>query len=169
MKIFAVMPCYKTGENAFYLAKECLKYVDKVICVDDNCPQMTGKLIEDLKTNSDICVLFHKINKGVGGATKTGIKYALDQGAEIVVKIDSDGQMIPELIPKLVQPIIDQMGEFTKGNRFRSIDVFKRMPKVRLFGNIGLGFLTKLSTGYWELFDPTNGFLAIHKNVLKRI
>ena len=163
------MPCYKTGKNAFNLATECLKYVDKVICVDDNCPQKTGRLIDKLKNNSDICVLYHTFNKGVGGATKTGIQYALDNGAEIVIKIDSDGQMPPALIPKLVKPIVLEMTEFTKGNRFRSIEVFRRMPIIRLFGNIGLSFLTKLSTGYWELFDPTNGFLAIHKDVLKKI
>lgn len=169
MKIFAVIPCFNSIEKACFIAKESLKYVDHVVCIDDNCPYGTGNKIEKFVKNDKITVLYHKLNKGVGGATKTGIKYALDKGAEVIVKIDSDGQMLPELIPKLLEPIITGSADFTKGNRFRDVETVRRMPKVRLIGNIGLSFLTKLSTGYWELFDPTNGFLAIHKNVFRKI
>ena len=97
---------------------------------------------------------------------KTGIKFALKKDIDILVKIDSDGQMSPHLIPKLVKPIIEGKAEVNKGNRFRNPSVLAEMPLVRLLGNIGLGFLTKISTGYWELFDPTNGFIAIKKNIL---
>ena len=169
MKLYAVIPCYKTVDLAPLIVKSCLKYVDKVICVDDACPFETGKNIQNLIQDKNLIILFHKNNLGVGGAVKTGFRYALEDGAEIIIKVDSDGQMPPELIPKLVKPIQDGSAEFTKGNRFRTIEVVKKMPKVRLMGNIGLSFLSKLSTGYWELFDPTNGFLAIHKDVLNKI
>ena len=77
--------------------------------------------------------------------------------------------MNPEYIPKLIEPIINKTAEFTKGNRFRNIDVLINMPKIRLIGNIILSFITKLSTGYWELFDPTNGFIAINSGILNQI
>ena len=86
---------------------------------------------------------------------KTGIKFALDIGADIIVKIDSDGQMPTNLIPELIKPIQEGKVEFSKGNRFRNPNVISKMPKIRFFGNFCLSFLTKLSTGYWELFDPT--------------
>ena len=169
MKVFAVLPCFKSIDTACFIAKECINYVDHVVCIDDNCPYGTGKKIEKYIKDEKITVLYHKLNKGVGGATKTGIIYSLEKGADIIIKIDSDGQMLPELIPKLLKPILSERAEFTKGNRFKEIDIIKKMPKVRLIGNIGLSFLTKLSTGYWELFDPTNGFLAIHQDVFKKI
>ncbi len=169
MKVFAVIPCFNSVDKAYLVANECLKYVDKVICIDDACPYSTGKIIEKNIDHEKLKVIYHKKNKGVGGATKTGFKYALDKGADIVVKIDSDGQMPPHLLPKLIKPIKDGKAEFMKGNRFSSIEVASKMPFIRLIGNIALSFIAKLSTGYWELFDPTNGFIAIHTDVLKKI
>ncbi len=169
MKVFAIIPCFNSVDKAYLIANECLKYVDKVICVDDKCPYGTGQIIEKKIDNEKLIVIYHKNNKGVGGATKTGFKYALDKGADIVVKIDSDGQMPPYLLPKLIKPIKDGKAEFMKGNRFSSFEVASKMPFTRLIGNIALSFIAKLSTGYWELFDPTNGFLAIHTDVIKKI
>ena len=169
MKIVAVVPCYKSANIASRIVYDLFNYVDFVICIDDNCPEKTGQIIENNIKSEKLKVIYHQINKGVGGATKTGIKYAQLIDAEIIVKIDSDGQMNPKNIPKLIEPIINKTAEFTKGNRFRNIDVLINMPKIRLIGNIILSFITKLSTGYWELFDPTNGFIAINSRILNQI
>ena len=91
------------------------------------------------------------------------------QDIEIVVKLDADGQMNPDLIPELIKPIIEGTSEASKGNRFTSIDHILSMPKTRIAGNLGLSFLNKLSTGYWELFDPTNGFIAFKISALERV
>jgi glycosyltransferase involved in cell wall biosynthesis len=99
----------------------------------------------------------------------TGFRAALASGADIVVKIDGDGQMDPRLIAKLCAPIIAGIADYAKGNRFYNIEDVKSMPKIRLFGNIILSFLTKLSSGYWSLFDPNNGFIAIDGRVLANI
>jgi len=100
---------------------------------------------------------------------KSGFIYALKFNPEIVIKIDSDGQMDPVLIPKLIEPLLEGTSELTKGNRFTNPKSIKKMPIIRIIGNIGLGFITKLSTGYWELFDPTNGFIAFKASTLKKI
>ena len=160
MKIVAIVPCYKSSNIAPRVVQDLFQYVDFVICVDDNCPEKTGLLIEDTFKNDKLKVLFHSRNMGVG---------AQKINAEIIVKIDSDGQMNPENIPQLIEPILNNTSDFTKGNRFRNIDVLISMPKLRLIGNIFLSFITKLSTGYWELFDPTNGFIALNSKILNRI
>ena len=168
-KIIAVMPCFKTSEIAPFLAKDIIKFVDKLICVDDYCPDSTGEKIRNSLTNDKLDFVFHDSNQGIGGAMKSGFIYALRFEPEIIIKIDSDGQMNPILIPKLIEPIINGISEVTKGNRFTSPKSIKKMPLIRIIGNIGLGFITKLSTGYWELFDPTNGFIAMRAEVLKDI
>ena len=168
-KIIAVMPCYRSSKIAPKIAKDVLSYVDRLVCVDDDCPENTGKSIESSLKSNHLDLIYHDRNKGIGGAMKTGIKYALTLNPEIIIKIDSDGQMNPALIPQLLEPLLNGSSEFTKGNRFTNPKFITNMPIVRITGNIGLGFLTKLSTGYWELFDPTNGFLAIRSNVLRGI
>lgn len=166
MIIAGVIPCYKTPDKALKVVGQSFKYLDLVICVDDCCPLNTGKEIEKNFNDNKVSVLYHNKNKGVGGAMKTGIKYALELGAKIIVKIDSDGQMSPDLIPSLINPIKSGKADFTKGNRFRDPNVILKMPTLRFIGNFFLSFLTKLSTGYWELFDPTNGFIAINSTTL---
>jgi dolichol-phosphate mannosyltransferase len=111
-------------------------------------------------------VLRNDSNQGVGGATLRGYRAALDHGAEIIVKIDSDGQMDPAILPRIINPIVEGIADYVKGNRFYNIDDVRGMPKARLFGNAGLSFLTKLSSGYWNIFDPTNGYTAIHHRAL---
>tara|TARA_Y100000589_G_C27127755_1_gene619276 strand:- start:491 stop:1441 length:951 start_codon:yes stop_codon:yes gene_type:complete len=166
VKICTIIPCYKTPKKVIDIVRQCLEYSHLVICIDDYCPFNSGDQIEKNIKSEKLVIIRHLRNKGVGGAMKTGINFALGKNVDILVKIDSDGQMAPNLIPKLIKPIIEGKAEVTKGNRFRNPSVLIKMPKLRLIGNIGLGFLTKLSTGYWELFDPTNGFLAIKKNIL---
>ena len=168
-KIIAVMPCYKNMEIAPSVAKDVLKFVDKLVCVDDFCPESTGKEIFNTINSEKIDVIFHNQNKGLGGAMKSGFMHALKFDPEIIIKIDSDGQMNPFLIPRLIEPLLKGKAELSKGNRFTNPNFIKKMPYLRLIGNIGLGFITKLSTGYWELFDPTNGFIAIRSDVLKEI
>jgi glycosyltransferase involved in cell wall biosynthesis len=99
----------------------------------------------------------------------TGYRAAIADGAEVIVKLDGDGQMDPALIPYFVAPILAGEADYTKGNRFYDIEKMCSMPRVRLFGNAVLSFLTKLSSGYWDLFDPTNGYTAIHAKVARHL
>ena len=98
-----------------------------------------------------------------------GYRAAIADGATLIVKLDGDEQMDPALIPKLVMPIIHGKADYTKGNRFFNLEKIRAMPKLRLFGNAILSLFAKLSTGYWELFDPNNGFTAIHAEVAAQL
>ena len=106
---------------------------------------------------------------GVGGAMITGYRKTLDYGAQVVVKIDGDGQMDMEYLPRLLQPLIEGKADYTKGNRFRDFKSLQQMPFIRRVGNMGLAFLAKAATGYWQTFDPTNGFNAIRSEVLAEL
>jgi glycosyltransferase involved in cell wall biosynthesis len=107
----------------------------------------------------------HDANRGVGAAFLTGMRYAIERGADIIVKIDADGQMDPSQVAALIHPIVSGQADYVKGDRFFFLGNAASMPSARLFGNLVLSFLTKLSSGYWTIMDPTNGFLAIHARV----
>jgi hypothetical protein len=98
-----------------------------------------------------------------------GYRHAIRDGADVIVKVDGDGQMDPALIPDFVAPILANEADYTKGNRFFDLEALTEMPPVRLAGNALLSFMTKLSCGYWDLFDPTNGYTAIHSNVARQL
>ena len=160
--IGCIIPCYRGGRKTVDLVDELLQNnLIAIICiVDDQCPNRTGNIIEkNFPDNDRVKVIFNESNLGVGGATKRSLQTILKHNIEIMVKIDADGQMDPHLIPALIQPIIEGKYEASKGNRFTSIDHILSMPKIRIAGNLGLSFLNKLSTGYWELLTPQMGLL----------
>jgi dolichol-phosphate mannosyltransferase len=135
--------------------------VEAIYVVDDKCPDQTGKLVQESCADARVRVIFLEENQGVGGAVLAGVAAAIRDGMEIVVKIDGDGQMDPALLPLFVKPIQEGMADLTKGNRFYNPDDVRAMPAIRLVGNAALSFLSKLSSGYWNIFDPTNGYLAV--------
>jgi dolichol-phosphate mannosyltransferase len=168
-KISVVVPAYKSRQFIGDVLAAIGPEVQSIIVVDDACPDHTGRYVKENCKDDRITVLFHEKNLGVGGAVITGYRHALNQDADIIVKIDSDGQMNPRDLPDIVAPIINGYADYTKGNRFYDIEDVKGMPVVRLIGNAGLSFLSKLSSGYWSIFDPTNGYTAIHHNALKAL
>ncbi|MGH7036486.1 MAG: glycosyltransferase family 2 protein [Stellaceae bacterium] len=167
--IAVVIPCYRVSGEILEVLAAIGPDIGSIYCVDDACPEGSGDIIEARNRDPRVKVLRHESNRGVGGAMVTGYRAALAGGAEIIVKMDGDGQMDPQLITALVGPILRGQADFTKGNRFFSVETVCRMPVVRLLGNSALSFMTKLSTGYWSVFDPTNGFTAIHHAVLRQI
>ncbi len=168
-RIFVVIPCYKVRNYILSVIERIGSEVEKIYVVDDACPENSGKFVQENNKDARVEVLFNASNQGVGGAMVTGYKAALSNGESIIVKLDGDGQMDPSFIGKLVRPIIEERADYAKGNRFFSIDLVKQMPSVRVFGNAILSFMSKLSTGYWHIFDPNNGYTAIHSKVLAEI
>ena len=165
-RIAVVIPCYRVVAHVLGVIARVPAGVSRIYCIDDACPQGSGRLIKERCRDPRVVVLTHPTNKGVGGAVKTGYLHAQADGCQIAVKIDGDGQMDPALLPAFVEPIVAGQCDYTKGNRFYRIEDVRAMPRVRLFGNAVLSFMSKLSTGYWQLFDPTNGYTALHLSVL---
>lgn len=168
-RIAVVIPCYRTGERVLDVLTAIPETVSRIYCIDDGCPEKIGDTIEKTVDDSRVAVLRHDRNLGVGAATVTGYRAALRDGADIVVKIDGDGQMDAADLPRFIQPILNGRADYTKGNRFFRLEDIRSMPVVRIVGNALLTFLAKLSTGYWNIFDPTNGYTAVHSAVLEAI
>lgn len=169
LKIAVVIPSYKVRNHILGVTSQIGPEVSRIYIVDDCCPDGSGSFVESNCRDDRIAVIRHPENRGVGGAVMTGYKAAIEDGMDIIVKVDGDGQMDPSLIPDFVAPIAAGEADYTKGNRFFDLEEISAMPKVRLFGNAALSFMTKLSSGYWDLFDPTNGYTAIHRDVAQHL
>lgn len=167
--VAVVLPCFRVADQILQTIQAIGPEVHRIYVIDDRCPERSGQKVTEFCTDSRVTVIFHDQNQGVGGAVMTGYQRALQDGCDVVVKVDGDGQMDPSLIPSFIWPLLNGQADYTKGNRFFDLEGLDSMPKVRLFGNAALSFITKLSTGYWNIFDPTNGFTAIHRDVLSRL
>jgi glycosyltransferase involved in cell wall biosynthesis len=164
--ISVVIPSYKVRAHVLEVINKIGPEISRIYVVDDSCPEQSGLFVEEYCSDPRVKVLRHERNLGVGGAVMTGYKAAIAEGMEVIVKLDGDGQMDPDLIMDFVEPILAGEADYTKGNRFFDLEKVRVMPKARLFGNAVLSFMAKLSSGYWNLFDPTNGYTAIHRDVL---
>ncbi len=169
--IAIVIPYYKASKEIISVITKIPDYINTVIIVDDQSPDPLPikKIKAHLNQNTTCHFLTNEKNLGVGGATKNGFQYAIDHGIDIVIKIDADDQMDLKYIPDLMQPLVSKKALVAKGNRFKDIKALQKMPLTRKIGNLMLSFLVKIATGYWHNFDPTNGFIAINTEILKKI
>ncbi len=167
--IAVVIPCHRVKQHIVGVIDAIGPEVRHIFVIDDKCPENSGRFIQENTADSRVKVLCHGVNKGVGGAVVSGYRAAMAAGADIVVKIDGDGQMDPRLIPYFVAPLVHGEADYCKGNRFQTVYGFRQMPRYRIFGNAVLSFMTKLSSGYWSIFDPTNGYTAIHTAALRAL
>lgn len=167
--IAVVIPCYRVREHIAQVIARMGPEVAMIFAVDDACPDGSGSFVRETVRDPRVTVLAHERNRGVGGAVMTGYAAALAAGADVIVKVDGDGQMDPALIPVIARPVLEGRADYAKGNRFYSIWNVRQMPRVRLFGNAALSFLTKMSSGYWSVFDPANGYTAVHADALRQL
>jgi glycosyltransferase involved in cell wall biosynthesis len=166
--IGVVIPAYNVERSIRKVVEGLPSWVDRVIVVDDASRDGTLKEAHSIVADN-LIVLHHDVNQGVGGATMTGFRRALEEGVKIAVKMDGDGQMDPAHLPALLDAVTVQGYDYSKGNRFLHTTELSAMPRHRLFGNFVLTFLTKLTSGYWNVFDPQNGYLAIRREPLSRL
>ncbi|MES3023401.1 MAG: glycosyltransferase family 2 protein [Pseudomonadota bacterium] len=167
--IAVIIPSFRVTRHVLGVIDCIGPEVGRIYVVDDKCPDSSGQLVRTACLDPRVTVLDHAENQGVGGAVMTGYAAAIRDGATVIVKLDGDGQMDARLIPSFVAPILAGEADYTKGNRFFDLEQIRAMPPLRLFGNAVLSFLTKLSSGYWHLFDPTNGYTAIHADVARHL
>jgi dolichol-phosphate mannosyltransferase len=167
--VWLVAPCYKVKAHILDVIAKAPPWVQGIVCVDDACPEHSGDFIEANTKDPRVVVVRLAQNQGVGGATMAGYREAIARGAQVLVKVDGDDQMDLGYMAHLVAPILLGEADYAKGNRFTSIGHLTSMPPVRVFGNAALSFAAKLSTGYWNIFDPTNGYTAIEAQVARMV
>ncbi len=168
-RVWLIVPCYKVKAKILDVIAKTPPWIEGIVCVDDACPEGSGDFIEANNTDPRVVLVRLPVNQGVGGATLAGYGEAVARGGQVLVKVDGDDQMDLGYVSHLVAPILLGEADYAKGNRFTSISHLQTMPQVRVFGNAALSFAAKLSTGYWNIFDPTNGYTAIEAQVAKMI
>lgn len=168
-RIAVVIPAYRSKPQILDVVSNIEPFVTNIYVIDDSCPDRTGSYVKANCPDHRVRVITHPENLGVGGATKTGYLAAIEDEMDVILKIDGDGQMDPKLIRFFVEPILRGQADYCKGNRFYDLDSLKSMPLARKVGNTALSFLAKISSGYWNIFDPTNGYTAIHCGVVRNL
>jgi glycosyltransferase involved in cell wall biosynthesis len=167
-KIAVVVPAY--NEEAFItrVIVDMPDFVDHIVVVDDGSQDATSERATATK-DPRLVIIRTPRNLGVGGAMQAGYRKALEVGAEVIAKMDGDGQMAPAFLYSLLDPLIEGRCDYAKGNRFRHARSLRAMPRVRVMGNMAMTFMTKLASGYWHVFDPQNGYTAIRAECLRQL
>lgn len=170
-RLFCVIPAYRAAASIVDVVVRALAFASDVVVVDDGCPEGSGAVARGAFSSAgNVHILQRERNGGVGAAMKTGIAFCIERGADTIVKLDADGQMDPAFIPAINAAFeSDPTLVCVKGNRFFDSAVMLRMPKRRLFGNAVLSILAKFASGYWNLVDPTNGYVAFNARLLAAV
>jgi glycosyltransferase involved in cell wall biosynthesis len=161
-RVCVVIPCYKVRDKILSVLKKInFKIIDKVVLVDDFCPEYSGRFAKKNFQSNKISYIFLKKNKGVGGATIAGFQYAKKKNFNLVIKLDGDGQHNPKILKKFIKILSSEKYDFCKG--YRNLDIFVKddMPIIRKIGNISLTFISRIVTGYYNLMDVTNGMIGL--------
>lgn len=169
MNLAVVIPCFRVKKHIAGVLEKIGPEVKKIYVVDDACPEKTGNFVKEFVKDKRVQLIFHSQNQGVGGAVISGYRAALSDGMDVIVKLDGDGQMDPILITTIAKPVLAADADYAKGNRFDSLENLFSMPKVRILGNAVLSLWSKISSGYWTVTDPTNGYTAIHRKALESV
>ncbi|MEP6657606.1 MAG: glycosyltransferase family 2 protein [Betaproteobacteria bacterium] len=167
--IAVVIPCYRVKEQVLAVIADIGAEVQRIYVVDDACPQATGRFVREQCRDARLTVIIHDRNRGVGAAVVSGYRAALADGADVIVKIDGDGQMDPACLPQIAGPVAAGVADYAKGNRFYDFELLDEMPRLRLVGNAIVSLVSKIASGYWDVMDPTNGYTAVHRAALQRL
>jgi glycosyltransferase involved in cell wall biosynthesis len=157
--VVAVIPAYNEEDTIRDVVERTSEYVDRVVVVDDGSDDETPEIARE----SGAHVIQHSINMGVGGAQRTGYRYAIDNGYDLVVQIDADGQHDPDMIPLLLEEAEDC--EMVIGSRYLN-ESYKEYGWVR---NAGIKFFTSVVNilGKVDITDVTSGYRVYDVHALK--
>jgi glycosyltransferase involved in cell wall biosynthesis len=166
--VAVIVPCYNEETQILRVIETMPNYVDFIVTINDHSTDKTVEVIEScIKTDERIILLKHDVNKGVGGSIETGYVWARNKGMDVAVVMAGDGQMDPDDLTKLLDPVIDEKIDYVKGNRLFTGEAFQKIPKIRYFGNSVLSLFTKIASGYWHIADSQCGYTAINKKTLQ--
>ena len=167
-KIGVIVLAYKVENQIVETIKGIPAFADRIYVIDDGSPDKTADCVRSLN-HEKVKLIQHECNRGPGAALATGYRATLEDGMDIVVKVDGDGQMTCGYMENLITPIIEGEVDYTKGNRLSTAENYECMPRFRLFGNHLLTWLTRIASGYWRLNDAQNGFTAISSKALRNV
>ena len=162
-----VVPCFNVEAHIAGVIEGLPAWVAEIVAVDDCSTDGTLAVLRRLASEDPrLRVVARDRNGGVGAAMRSGYRAVLEGDADLVVKMDGDGQMDSAELPGLLRPLLEGRADYAKGNRFRHVKDLASMPRARLIGNVLLTFMTRLVSGYWRIFDAQNGYTAITRDAL---
>ena len=168
--IAAVVPCHNEETQIRMVIDTMPDFVDRIVIIDDKSPDRTVEVVKEAMAGIPrIVLLCHEENQGVGGAIASGYKWARDNGMDVAVVMAGDGQMSPRDLPAILDPVVADQVDYSKGNRLITGEAYRKIPKVRYFGNAVLSMLTKIASGYWHVADSQSGYTAINRRALETI
>lgn len=168
--ICVVVPCYNEERQIEKVIGTMPDFIDKIVTVDDCSRDKTVEVIRKIAiSNNKVVALEHSLNQGVGGAIATGYKWARDNNMDVAVVMAGDGQMDPIELPRVLDPVVEGLVDYTKTNRLFYGDAYKQIPRIRFIGNSILSLLTKIASGYWHIADSQSGYTAICREALHTI
>ena len=169
--IGVVVPAYNEERLISKVIETMPAYVDKIVIVDDCSLDHTSAVVHSyVESQPDRVILIsHEKNQGVGGAIATGYKWCRDQKIDATVVMAGDAQMDPDDLPALLEPVVCDRVDYSKGNRLISGEAWMTMPRVRYLGNAMLSLLTKIASGYWNVADSQTGFTVANLKVLQTL
>lgn len=166
-QIGVVVPAFNEETLIRHTVETMPDFVDKIIVVDDCSTDKTSEVVQQLaNSNPRIVFLKHKTNKGVGSAISSGYIWCRDNGIDISVVMAGDGQMDPDDLPNLLDPVVEDRTDYSKGNRLVTGEAWKKIPHARYLGNSVLTFMTKIASGYWHVTDSQTGYTALNKKAM---
>jgi glycosyltransferase involved in cell wall biosynthesis len=170
-KIGVVVPAYNEELLIGKVIETMPSFIDKIVVVDDCSKDNTFPIVLSYaeKDTDRIIPIRHKVNQGVGGAISTGYKWCRDQSMDATVVMAGDAQMDPADLPSLLDPVINNEADYSKGNRLISGEAWKSIPRIRYLGNAMLSLLTKIASGYWHVADSQTGYTVINLKALKTL
>jgi len=168
--IAVVVPAYNEEELIAKTLMSIPSLVDRIIVVDDCSTDHTGEILEErAEEDKRILLIKHISNQGVGGAIVTGYKKAIELNIDVTAVMAGDGQMDPNDLTNILEPVASGDVDYTKGNRLFQGDAWSMIPHYRYFGNSFLSLLTKIASGYWHIADSQTGYTAISLRALKKM
>ncbi len=169
LAVSVVIPAFNEEHVIRSVIRTVPKYVDNILVVNDGSTDGTEKAAKSCaKSDPRVQVITRPTRGGVGAAIITGHKRALELGADVVAVMAGDGQMDPKHLASLIDKIVEGY-DYAKGNRFLAEGHLTEMPKYRVLGNLILSFMSKASSGYWNIFDHDNGYTAIRATTLRKL
>jgi glycosyltransferase involved in cell wall biosynthesis len=142
-------------------------FVDVIVAVDDGSSDQTWERLGGIRSRK-LERLRHDFNRGVGAATKTGYRRALELEADLIAVMDGDGQMDGHDLSRLLDSAIEG-ADYVKGNRFLDRGSISEMPPLRFAGNVVLSGLTKLAACFDESLDAQCGYTVLRREALQRL
>ncbi len=168
--IAVVVPCFKEETQIATVIETMPDIIDRIVIIDDASPDSTAEVVRGLqKDHERVELIVHPKNAGVGAAIVTGYQRAIEAGDDVAVVMAGDGQMPPDELPGLLDPVVDDACDYSKANRLASGEAWNQIPRKRYLGNAALSFLTKVASGYYHIADSQTGYTAITTDALKQL